>query len=293
MSLDSIAQTIFQHLWMISWQICILVFLVWGLCKLFSQTSANFRYWLWCIILLRLFLPGDFFQIEREKYYIPNTPPIVLEQPQIEQEPLVEVGVISQEIEYTHSPHYLSVNFSWTTIVVVLWSLCSLFIGSIIVLRAVYAFAQIKIYPHVRDKELLRVRDECKQLLNIHRDVEVLLSPKATDGPFLTGILFPKIILPKHVVDSWKQQELHPIILHELAHLKRKDLIVNWLQILLQTVYFFHPLVWYINRKIYAERELACDDLAVHHLGGNASITQRQCYVFYKKVMMFFPLLVQ
>ncbi|WP_372367873.1 M56 family metallopeptidase [Candidatus Uabimicrobium sp. HlEnr_7] len=265
MSLDSIADNILQHLWMISWQICVLVIVVWGLCKIFSRTSANFRYWLWCIILLRLCLPGDVFQTDRDNYYIPNSLPVVWEQSQ--ETALQSISFANIE-EQSSNSSYVLVNWSLSTIVVSLWSLLALLLGSIVVLRAVYAFAQIKIYPRVKDIAVLRLLEECKKQLKIDRDIEVLLSPKVTDGPFLTGIIFPKIILPKHVVTSWKEHELSPIILHELAHLKRRDLVVNWLQILLQIVYFFHPAVWYINRKIYNERELACDDLAVYCLGG-------------------------
>ncbi|BBM81901.1 Zn-dependent protease [Candidatus Uabimicrobium amorphum] len=266
MSLDSVAENILNHLWMISWQICILAIVVWGLCKVFSRSSASFRYWLWCIILLRLCLPGDFFQADREGYYIPNSLPTVWETPVTIEDALPE-NYTGSSSPIVNEP-YISLHLSFPGVIVLLWGLCALFLGSIVILRAVYAYAQIKIYPRIEDPAILNLLEECQKSLGIKKHIEVLLSPKESDGPFLTGILFPKIILPQHVIHSWKEEELAPIVLHELAHLKRRDLVVNWLQILLQIVYFFHPVVWYINRKIYTERELICDDLAVFYLGG-------------------------
>jgi len=55
---------------------------------------------------------------------------------------------------------------------------------------------------------------------------------------------------------------------HELMHVRRRDPWVRAAQILLQTLYFFHPLVWWINRQIHRERELCCDDAVVHYYRG-------------------------
>ena len=55
-------------------------------------------------------------------------------------------------------------------------------------------------------------------------------------------------------------KELKPLILHELAHVKRFDLFVNWIQVVLQVTYWYNPIVWLVNREIRREREQACDD---------------------------------
>lgn len=70
----------------------------------------------------------------------------------------------------------------------------------------------------------------------------------------------PVIIFPEHIIEKFTEPELRAILYHELAHIKRKDILTNWFQILTQILYFFNPLVWYANRQIRIEREQACDD---------------------------------
>jgi hypothetical protein len=77
------------------------------------------------------------------------------------------------------------------------------------------------------------------------------------------GVWRPTVILPRRMGEEWPLEDLEPVLLHELAHIRRLDLVVNWVQMAVQLVYFFHPLVWYVNRRIRYERELICDDLAV------------------------------
>ena len=76
------------------------------------------------------------------------------------------------------------------------------------------------------------------------------------------------------MIHEWESRELKPVLLHELAHIKHYDLLVNWLQVVVQIVYFFHPFVWYANRFIRKYREDLCDDSSVSQLG-----TDRITYV--------------
>jgi len=63
---------------------------------------------------------------------------------------------------------------------------------------------------------------------------------------------------------------IEPILIHELAHIRRADTVVSALQVLVQIVYWFHPLVWLANARLRRERELICDDFAVLHSGGTS-----------------------
>ena len=86
-------------------------------------------------------------------------------------------------------------------------------------------------------------------------------------SPFAVNLFKPRIYLPTHSRD-WSEKQLEAVLLHELAHIERKDLWVGLLQNLTQIVYFFHPMVWAANRQIVKYRERACDDLVIsrtHH----------------------------
>jgi len=78
--------------------------------------------------------------------------------------------------------------------------------------------------------------------------------------PTAVGFLNPAILLPCWLVAEVSATELKHILLHEMAHLQRRDDWTNLAQKLVKAVLFFHPLVWWIERRLTLEREVACDD---------------------------------
>ena len=71
--------------------------------------------------------------------------------------------------------------------------------------------------------------------------------------------------------------QLEAILAHELAHIRRHDYLVNLLQTLVETLLFYHPAVWWLSRRIRAERENCCDDLAVSLCGDPYTYAQGAC----------------
>jgi len=67
--------------------------------------------------------------------------------------------------------------------------------------------------------------------------------------------------------------QLQVVIAHELAHIKRLDSFVNAFQVVVETLLFYHPAVWWLNKRIRLERENCCDDTAIA-LCGNLSNTR-------------------
>ena len=59
-----------------------------------------------------------------------------------------------------------------------------------------------------------------------------------TFGPAVAGIFKPKLIIPPRMVNEWSSDEIEPIVLHELMHIKRYDLLINYIQLFLQVIYF-------------------------------------------------------
>ena len=81
--------------------------------------------------------------------------------------------------------------------------------------------------------------------------------------PFVWGLLRGSIYVPADLVSADSNQECGSVLGHELGHVRRFDAAVNLLQVLAQTIYWFHPFVWWANRKIRYEREKCCDEMAV------------------------------
>ena len=87
-------------------------------------------------------------------------------------------------------------------------------------------------------------------------------------SPLVIGYLKPVILLPLSVASGLRPAELEMILAHELAHILRRDYLFNFVQTLAETVFFYHPAVWFLAGVLHAERENCCDDLAAQ-LGGN------------------------
>ncbi|HWW16937.1 MAG TPA: M56 family metallopeptidase [Candidatus Dormibacteraeota bacterium] len=86
-------------------------------------------------------------------------------------------------------------------------------------------------------------------------------------APAVIGWLRPIVLLPVTALTGLSEEQLQLVIVHELAHIQRLDPFVNVFQISVETLLFYHPAVWWLNKRIRAEREHCCDDIAVSLCG--------------------------
>ncbi len=129
----------------------------------------------------------------------------------------------------------------------------------------------------VRTKETHRVAADLVARLNllrrrlaISRPVCILKSA-LVEVPTVIGWLRPVILLPASSLAGLTPAQLDAILVHELAHVRRFDFLVNALQCLIETLMFYHPVVWWISRCIREERENCCDDLVVEFCGNRVA----------------------
>lgn len=118
--------------------------------------------------------------------------------------------------------------------------------------------ARLQQAPHTL---LLRL-DVLRRQMNIPRFVDLRLSTRLTN-PLTAGVVRPWILLPVTALTGLSAEQLEVVLAHELAHIRRADYLWNLLQTLVETLFFFHPAVWWISRRVREERELCCDDIAV------------------------------
>lgn len=83
------------------------------------------------------------------------------------------------------------------------------------------------------------------------------------EAPAVIGWFRPVVLLPISALTGFSQEQLQAVIAHELAHIKRFDGFVNLFQVFVESLLFYHPAVWWLNRRIRAERENCCDDAAI------------------------------
>ena len=89
-----------------------------------------------------------------------------------------------------------------------------------------------------------------------------LLESVLIDVPAVVGWLRPVILIPVSAVTGLTPHQLELLLAHELAHVRRHDYLVNLLQSVVEILFFYHPAMWWVSRRIRQERENCCDDLA-------------------------------
>jgi len=120
------------------------------------------------------------------------------------------------------------------------------------------------------NKILTKALKKIKSKYKINREVLIKESVNITT-PIVMGIVKPVVLFPLGLINQLSMDEVNAILAHELAHIKRHDYLFNILQIIVETVFYYHPAIWYISSNIRNERENCCDDLAITHIGNNLS----------------------
>ena len=116
------------------------------------------------------------------------------------------------------------------------------------------------------DLDLLRLVRKCQEEVGTRSPICLIETP-AVRTPALWGFSFPRLLVPAGFFARFGPDELRFILLHELYHVRRCDIALNWLVAALQVVHWFNPLVWIAFARLRAERELACDARVLAHLG--------------------------
>ncbi len=115
------------------------------------------------------------------------------------------------------------------------------------------------------DKWQLRVK-QLSYDLGIDKTIRIMESTKV-DVPMVIGYIKPVILIPTCAFTGFTPQQLEHVIIHELAHIKHHDFLMNLILSALEVILFYHPAYWYLARIISLERENRCDDLVVSHVG--------------------------
>lgn len=111
-----------------------------------------------------------------------------------------------------------------------------------------------------------RLLDRSRRRLGVRRPVVLALMPGAVEAG-VWGILRPVLVLPERMPEHLRREELEAIFLHEMVHIRRWDNLVASLHMVLCCLFWFHPLVWHLDRRLLAVREEACDERVVELCG--------------------------
>jgi beta-lactamase regulating signal transducer with metallopeptidase domain len=223
--------------WLVTtgWQASVLILLILAVQRLAGDRLApRFRHALWLLVVLRLALPdlpasptSLFGLLPTTLALPPRVPAIVL--------PLVAV-----------------------------WLAVAVFLAARIAWRAYRLTARVGPKRPVTRPDVIDLLEDCKQELGVHVPMTVVQSPEIA-SPALFGFLRPRLLLPERLLESFDRDALRLLFLHEIAHAKRRDILVNWLATAVHVVHWWNPLVAYALARMRAEREIATDAAVLSH----------------------------
>jgi bla regulator protein BlaR1 len=223
------------------WQSTVFVAAAWLLTLALSKNRASVRYWVWFAASVKFLIPFSLLVSIGNKFACQSSPAIA--RPQFTK----VIAEISRPFASFSEPstaiplHHASSALPLTLLAV--W-LC----GAVVVL--IFWFRSLKQIRAIK-------RTATPLLLNISIPVR---SFPARMEPGIFGIFNPVLILPEGIAEHLTPAQLESVIAHELCHVQRKDNLTAAIHMVVETIFWFHPFVWWIQTRLVSEREQSCDE---------------------------------
>jgi len=246
--------------------------------------TARWRYALWALVIVRLLLPGappsKFSILNLGAWQVrlpaPHSSIAVLPTPERSEGPEAPLHPIGGEaqtpvlaLQGKAKQSFASVT-EWASL---LWLLGVVGYSLKVILQHHRFASRLRPRESAASPRVAAILEKAKQALHVKQQVRVILREER-QSPAVFGCLRPAIVLSKETLEQLSDEELRLILLHELVHIQRRDVFLNWLLIVLQSLHWFNPLVWFAARRLRADRELVCDAEVMRHLTGD----QRHTY---------------
>lgn len=263
----TIAPSLGDHLWQ-STEIALLAGL---LTMALRQNQARARYWVWLTASLKFLIPFSWLVALGNHLAWKSAPagvstPLYYVVEQISQ-PFTQPGapVAALATPSSSSLHWLP------AIVIAVWAAGFLAVLGSWYVRWRRVRAQVEKSVVLRQGRELEVLRRMQQDAGIPAAIELRLS-RSTLEPGIFGIARPVLVWPEGISQRLSDEQLQAVIAHELWHVRRRDNLAAIVHMLVEALFWFHPLVWWVGARLIEERERACDEDVI------GSGSERQLY---------------
>lgn len=246
-----------------SWQIALLVVVIAAVSLVLRNKSAHVRYLLWLIVLAKclvpplLTVPVAILPQEKPAMVFEAVGTTISEPPELPLEPvkLIPAPIVREKPTKVGIREWLGAGWMVGITVFLVFNLLKALRASL------WLWRQRKPLP----AELL---SDIENLFSAHgiKNFPDIWQIDGISQPFVWGLLHGSIYLPADLLSVKNSKRCKSLLGHELSHIIRFDAAVNFLQVIVQAIFWFHPFVWWANRKIRAEREKSCDEMAIARL---------------------------
>lgn len=227
-----------------------------------NRLNAKWNYIVWAVLILKLLVPFgpessfSLFNVIPEISYAAIATGDRYEQnqagfPYIENSPSpTEEAMVQMEVKKPID--------SLEGILPIAWMLGALIMLLWLAVSYLLLFKRLRSSVCAAEDRILKIYKTCRAKMKITREIPLAIQG-AVSMPSIFGVLKPRILLSIEAA-KLEDKELEYILLHELAHYKRKDVFVNYMLLMLQTLHWFNPVMWYCFKRIRQDMELATDE---------------------------------
>jgi beta-lactamase regulating signal transducer with metallopeptidase domain/thiol-disulfide isomerase/thioredoxin len=275
--------------WRASWQASVLALVVFlATTALRNRLTAAWRYSLWTLVLIRLLLPfappasWSPFNLASSLETPVESPRDPVDRTETNRRfdevavaPALQAGAIQPEPAATAVPSLppvrseppvesLASRVGW--VAAVIWALGA-FVAAVDMVRRYGRLRRARrMWCEASDSAILERFAACRERIGVRRDVVLSVAPDGT-GPAVSGVRRPRIVVPESLLEDFDPERLDVVLLHELAHVRRRDLVVHGFATAAKAIHWFNPIVWFTLSRMAAEREQACDDMVIEVVG--------------------------
>ena len=223
-----------DHLWqstLFAAAICLMM-------PLFRSNSATVRFWLWFTASVKFLVPLSIFAIAG-RYLLAPLAPVV---------PVQLLSAIQPVATPFSAATPVLMAPAVTPLLLIDLAAAAWALGGMAVL-ALWLLRSVKLRAHVREAADLPLVAAVP-----------VKSTRSTLEPGLVGIWRPVILLPEGIAEKLSATEMDAVMAHELCHLRRRDNLLAAVHMVVEALFWFHPLVWWLGGRLMEEREKACDE---------------------------------
>jgi uncharacterized protein (TIGR03435 family) len=223
------------------WQSTLCAFVAWLLTLTLRRNRAALRYWVWLAASVKFLIPFSLLVGAGSQLGWRAAPAIA--QPQF--------SIVMDEISRPFAAPPPAVRLAgerpasdvFRAVLFGVW-LCGFAIASV---------------SWLRRWRRLRAVQRAATPLSLNLPIRVMSSPARLE-PGVFGIRTPVLLLPEGITDRLTPPQLEAVLAHELCHVRRRDNLTAMIHMLVEAIFWFHPLVWWIRERLVEERERACDE---------------------------------
>lgn len=240
------------------WQSTLFAGVAFILALVLRKNQAHTRYWLWLSASVKFLLPFSLL-IDLGNYLSPRVPAFA----QSEFTVVQKIGQPFPPIEPAYAASstrlFAVVLHMLPTLLIVVW-----LIGVFSVLFY-WGLRWRKLTASIRGNSPVKAGQEFEMLRRlelghgISNPIELIISESSLE-PGIAGIFRPQLLLPAGIAERLTDEQLLAVLAHELCHVRRRDNLAAAVHMLVEALFWFHPLVWWIGARLVDERERACDE---------------------------------